>query len=308
MASSRRWAALPVGAAIAMASIGTPVHASARTSATTIVVFPVPGPPLSSASREASAVRSARFCSSVRGGGPAATAAIALLMRRASEPAGAERRARTPSHRRSSSRCIRSVESHSPSRTSGLRCPGGPITAARGPSPRRARRTSERAAPRTSAAPTAASAAANRASSRGILVEPARSAPMQAAARAVMARCTPGSVSDAQRAISHPRYAASKSSSSTARAGACSPLGPSAGEPSRKRAFAVPSGVNALMSSSRRSTSASPRALAPSERDLPSLAARPRRRFRLSRSLGGNNRAGLRSARHVHPRCECPGV
>jgi hypothetical protein len=59
---------------MAIASMLIPVHASARSSATTIVVFPVPGPPVTSASGDVSAFRTARFCSSVRGGGPSATA------------------------------------------------------------------------------------------------------------------------------------------------------------------------------------------------------------------------------------------
>ena len=81
MASCSRCAALPVGAATAMASMGMPVQASARRSATTMVVFPVPGPPVTSASgasaqcaRRASARRSAR-------GGPSATAFSALPAR-----------------------------------------------------------------------------------------------------------------------------------------------------------------------------------------------------------------------------------
>ena len=88
----RRWAALPVGAAIAMVSIDTPVHASARRSATTIVVLPVPGPPVTSASDTVSAVRTARFCSSVSSGGPprdrleGAGECLRVLLRGAGEP------------------------------------------------------------------------------------------------------------------------------------------------------------------------------------------------------------------------------
>ena len=74
-----RCAAFPVGAAIATESIGTPVHQSARSSATTMVVFPVPGPPVMSASGAVSAARTARFCSSVSGGGPGGHALERLL-------------------------------------------------------------------------------------------------------------------------------------------------------------------------------------------------------------------------------------
>ncbi len=206
IACSSRCAALPVGAATATRSARTPAQCRARRSATTIVVFPVPGPPLTSARPCDSAARTAVFCSFDSGGGPAATACIDLRTVFSSTGDGRATFARTRAQNRSSTSRILDVDSQSPSRTRGLRSPALPKTEAHGPaSPPRTRPSSDRTAASASPAPTPASAAASRPSSTGIRVLPACKAAMHAAASAAMARSSSAEAPGAQRAISHPR-------------------------------------------------------------------------------------------------------
>ncbi len=66
-----RWAALPVGAASAIRKTGVASSRQARTP-TTVVVFPVPGPPLTTVSRPDNAITAATRCQSTASscGGP----------------------------------------------------------------------------------------------------------------------------------------------------------------------------------------------------------------------------------------------
>ena len=108
--SSMRLAAFPVGAARAIASTGTPSRTRARRIESTTEVFPVPGPPETTARGSESAARIADCCSSDRRTGSPfwkvgrarMSASASSIFEAETSSAGAVMRARSDAESRSS--------------------------------------------------------------------------------------------------------------------------------------------------------------------------------------------------------------